>query len=263
MQNHSRTFFQDSISIITRAIIIACHPRQHVMQKRNPRHTRQHLTYASMPPTPPTLARHSPKHTTHTTHASTSPTPHTLAHYPRKRATHASTNNTPFLKNVKSYYLNLNFFQVLQSAPLEKEKNISKKMQATQKLLGIARGRRKTLRKHKEKRKMRKSQTKIIIIFLPLLFYIEKFIEKKFGKTCLYCHISIKVFSRDSLLEMQQQKTNAHIDMHQFCRRRTSTQNSWHQTSYFNVDFDSNELLFHFFIFQKSTFNLEKNKSIC
>ena len=84
-----------------------------------------------MPPTPPTLARHSPKHTTHASHASTSPTPDTLAHYPRKRATHASTNNTPFLKNIKNYYLNLNFFQVLQSAPLEKEKNISKKMQAT------------------------------------------------------------------------------------------------------------------------------------
>ena len=58
-------FFQDSISIIIIKIIIACHPRQHV-------------TLASTPPMPPTLARHTRKQATH--------------------ATHISTNSTPFLK---------------------------------------------------------------------------------------------------------------------------------------------------------------------
>ena len=76
---------------------------------------RQHVTHASTPLTPstlahqprkhastsPTQARH-PRHTReHITNASTSTTPHTLARHPRKNATHAthaSTNNLPFLK---------------------------------------------------------------------------------------------------------------------------------------------------------------------
>ena len=40
--------------------------------------------------------------------------------------------------------------------------------------------------------------------------------------------------------------TNAHIDIHWFCRRHTSIQ----KTSYFNVDFDSNRL-FLIFIYLK------------
>ena len=49
-------------------------------------------------------------------------------------------------------------------------------MEATKKLLGIARDSRKTLKKEKEKQKMRKSRLTIINIFLLLLFYKEKFI---------------------------------------------------------------------------------------
>ena len=58
-------------------------------------------------------------------------------------------------------------------------------MQATSKLLDIARDRRKTLKKEKEKRNMRKSQTTIINMFFILLFYMEKFIllENVFEKT--------------------------------------------------------------------------------
>ena len=33
------------------------------------------------------------------------------------------------------------------------------------------------------------------------------------------------------------------IDMHWSCRRRTPNYNTWQQTWYFNVDFDSNGLL--------------------
>ena len=48
-----------------------------------------------------------------------------------------------------------------------------------------------------------------------------------------------------------------HIDMRWFCRRRISSPNTWQQTRFFNVDFDSNGLLFLFYIFQRSPFNLE------
>ena len=78
---------------------------------------------------------------------------------------------------VKNYYLNLNFFQALQIALLKNEtKNLLKKRcQSTKNCLtvDIARDRSKTLKKEKEKRKMRKSQ---ITGFLLLLFYIGKFI---------------------------------------------------------------------------------------
>ena len=49
-------------------------------------------------------------------------------------------------------------------------------MQATKKLLDIARDRRKTLKKENEKQKNEKSQTATRNIFLLLLFYMEKFI---------------------------------------------------------------------------------------
>ena len=48
-------------------------------------------------------------------------------------------------------------------------------------------------------------------------------------------------------------------------RRSISTQNTWQQTRYFKVYFESNGLifLFHIYISHRSTFNLEKNKIIC
>ena len=76
-------------------------------------------------------------------------------------------------------------------------------MQATKKLLELARDRRKTLKKEKEKRKMRKSQTTKISF---LLFYIKKFIfclKTYLEKLSLYCYICNTVFSRSRLLEMQ------------------------------------------------------------
>ena len=58
-------------------------------------------------------------------------------------------------------------------------------MQATFKLPDIARDRRKTSKKEKEKRKIRKTQTATKIFFLLLLFYKEIYIllENMFGKT--------------------------------------------------------------------------------
>ena len=78
---------------------------------------------------------------------------------------------------VKSYHLNLNFFQALQSALLknEKKKSSRKRYKSAKNCLtiDIVRERSKTLKKKKEKRKMRKIQT---IAFLLLLFYVGKFI---------------------------------------------------------------------------------------
>ena len=119
---------------------------------------------------------------------------------------------------MKNYYLNLNFFQVLQSALLKMEKKSYQKRCKERKNCLTLQERRKTLKKEKETQKMRKSQRKTI--FSNLYLFIQKnfyFVRKRIGKT-LYWY---------SLLEMQLQKTNAHIDMHRSCRCRTSIQNTW------------------------------------
>ena len=84
-------------------------------------------------------------------------------------------------------------------------------------------------------------------------------LENKFGKTlfCLYCYICITVFFAWLVIGIAE-NTNAHIGMH--C---TSTQNTWHQNSYFNVDFDSNGLLLLFFyILEKYLQFREKQKHL-
>ena len=84
-------------------------------------------------------------------------------------------------------------------------------------------------------------------------------LENKFGKTlfCLYCYICITVFFAWLVIGIAE-NTNAHIDMH--C---TSTQNTWHQNSYFNVDFDSNGLLLLFlYISEKYLQFREKQKHL-
>ena len=84
-------------------------------------------------------------------------------------------------------------------------------------------------------------------------------LENKFGKTlfCLYCYICITVFFAWLVIRIAE-NTNAHIGMH--C---TSTQNTWHQNSYFNVDFDSNGLLLLFlYISEKYLQFREKQKHL-
>ena len=127
--------------------------------------------------------------------------------------------------------MDLNFFEVLQIALLKNEKkNFQKKMQATLKLLDIARYKRKALKKEKEKQKKRKSQTTAINVVLLFLW------ENIFWKTTFVWW----------LLEIEQSNSSAGIDVHWSYRRSTSNQNTWQQTSYFNVDVDSNGLLFLF-----------------
>ena len=53
-----------------------------------------------------------------------------------------------------------------------------------------------------------------------------------------------------------------HPDIHSSCRRRTSTQNTWQQTRYFNVDFDSNGLLFLVLYFREVPLFRKKQKHL-
>ena len=110
---------------------------------------------------------------------------------------------------------------------------------------------------------MRKSQT---TAFLPLLFYIGKliFCQDLYRKTYLkklnlYCYIRIAVFHVAGYWRCS--NTNANIDIHWFCRRHNSVQNTWQQTKYFNVDFDSNRL-FLLFIYFRQVPSIQGKKSI-
>ena len=77
----------------------------------------------------------------------------------------------------KNYYLNLNFFlSFAECSPQKWNKKWSQKVASHIKLFDIARDRRETLKKEKEKRKMRKSQTIATNTFVLLLFCVESFI---------------------------------------------------------------------------------------
>ena len=99
-------------------------------------------------------------------------------------------------------------------------------------MLVIARGKRKTLKKEKGKRKMRKNQTTTIKNIFNFAFLHRKIyilLENMFRKT--YFILSHLYYSN--------------------CRRRTSTQNTWQYTRYFNINFNSNRLLFFGYILEK------------
>ena len=96
---------------------------------------------------------------------------------------------------------------------------------------------------------MRKSQT---TAFLLLLFYIGKkdlYRKTYLKKLSLYCYIRTAVFHVAGYWRCS--NTNANMDIHWYCRRHNSIQNTWQQTKYFNVDFDSNGLFLLFIYFRK------------
>ena len=143
---------------------------------------------------------------------------------------------------VKNFYLHLNFFEVLQIALLKKEKkNFSKKDSSHLKIAWHSQIQKKSIekkRKKNEKREKFKQQQKMFFYFFLW--------ENIFCKLILYfLHLYYSFFVW-WLLEIEQSNTNARIDMHCSYRRSTSNQNTWQQTRYFNVDFDSNGLLFLF-----------------
>ena len=96
---------------------------------------------------------------------------------------------------------------------------------------------------------MRKSQT---AAFLLLLFYIGKkdlYRKTYLKKLSLYCYIRITVFHVAGYWRCS--NTNANIDIHWFCKRHTSIQNTWQQTRYFKADSDSNVLFLLFIYFRQ------------
>ena len=120
-------------------------------------------------------------------------------------------------------------------------------------MLDIARHRRKTLKKKKENRKMRKSQTTTTNIFLLLFFHIKHIWKNLVWVVAVVLQIyRVAVYWKCS----NRKPTSVQIDMYWFYRRRTSTQNTWHRFWYQWIIASS-------FMFQRSTFNLEKSKSIC
>ena len=137
-------------------------------------------------------------------------------------------------------------------------------MQATYKVLDIARDRRKILEKEIEKRKIKSKNNKYFFTFTFLYGKIYILCYKIiFGKTLfILLHLCYSFFTWSVIGNLAIKHQSPYKYMHRFCRRSNSTQNTWQQTRYFNVDFDSNGL-FLFYIFQRSTHNLEKNKSIC
>ena len=79
-------------------------------------------------------------------------------------------------------------------------------------------------------------------------------LENIFGKTqfiLLYLHYSYWKCSN----------TNTHIDIHWFCRRHTLIKNTWLQTRYFKVDFDSIGF-FLLFIYFRQVPSIQEKKSI-
>ena len=64
------------------------------------------------------------------------------------------------------------------------------------------------------------------------------------------------------ICETKQWNTNVQIDLYWFCRLRTLTQNTWQQTRYFNVGFDSEGLFFQIlekcFEFRKYEMHMSK-----
>ena len=68
------------------------------------------------------------------------------------------------------YYLNLNFFRVLQSTLLKSEKKSQKKCKPPKEIALHSKRYKQIFKKERGKRKMRKHQTTTVNIFLLLLF---------------------------------------------------------------------------------------------
>ena len=90
-------------------------------------------------------------------------------------------HNRLFLKN---YYLNLNFFEVLQSATLlKKEKKSSQKDASHQKIAWISKRQKKNIKKRERKTKNEKKSNNKNIFFTFLYKKIYFLLENIFGKT--------------------------------------------------------------------------------
>ena len=130
---------------------------------------------------------------------------------------------------------------------------------------GRAKDRRNILEEEIENRNIRKRWTRTLSFLLVLLFCLEKIIfcwKTYLEKLSSYFYICISFFARQVIRNVVITHHHLHRYIHWSCRQCTSSQNTWQQTRYFNVDFVINGW-YIFSIFQSSTFNLEKSKSIC
>ena len=108
-----------------------------------------------------------------------------------------------FLKTIVWTWIVFKYCRVLSLKT--KKKSCQRSWKPARKLADIARGRRKTLKKRKEKQRMAKNQTIATNIFFTFTFLYRKIyilLENILGKSlCFYIYIT--VFSDRSLLEMQ------------------------------------------------------------
>ena len=113
--------------------------------------------------------------------------------------------NSFFIKNC---YLNLNFFQELQSALLKNEQKSSQERCKPQNCWRHSISDKRKLFK-KQKKKSTKNEKNLKTIFTQKTsHFVKKRIWKKLVHIVTFVFL---VFSRDRLLEIQQQNTNAHI----------------------------------------------------
>ena len=105
-----------------------------------------------------------------------------------------------------------------------------------------------------EKKSNNNILSKYFFTFLIMKIYI--FLESVLGKTYIVTFV-LQLF-RLAVIGNALIKHQRPYRHHWSCSRRTSTQNIWQKIGYFNVDFDSNRLLFLFYIIQRSIFNLQK-----
>ena len=115
-----------------------------------------------------------------------------------------------------------------------------------------------------EKKSNNNILSKYVFTFTFLFRKIYIFLESILGKTYIVTFV-LQLF-RLAVIGNALIKHQRPYRHHWSCSRLTSTQNIWQKIGYFNVDFDSNRLLFLFYIIQRSIFNLQKktkNKNIC
>ena len=126
------------------------------------------------------------------------------------------------LPNLSTYFMDdllfeLDFFKYCKVLSLETKKNLKKDANHC-KIAWHSKG---------QKKNIEKRDIVYIVVFVVQFFHLAG-----------YCKCSNKTSYRYVFIYKP-----FHIDIQWLCRRRTSTQNTWQQTRYFNVQFDSIWLL--------------------
>ena len=96
-----------------------------------------------------------------------------------------------------------------------------------------------------------KNEKKANNSFFYFYFFIQEnfyFLRKHIWKNLIYIvTFALSLFHVAGYCKCS--NTNVHIYIHWFCRRHTLIQNTWQQTRYFYVDFDSNGVFLLFIYF--------------